>query len=56
MDSVEQARDLYLSGKTLAQVGRVLGVAQGTVRRYLHLHGVTIRPPLFPETAGTPGE
>lgn len=45
---VAKARELYLSGKTLAKVGAALGVAPGTVGRYLRADGVPLRPPLFP--------
>lgn len=41
---VAKARELYLSGETLAKVG----AAPGTVGRYLRANGVPLRPPLFP--------
>lgn len=43
-ESLEKARDLYLSGKSLAQVAREFGVSGSAVNRALTRAGVTIRP------------
>ena len=43
-DGLDQAADLYAAGKSLAQVGEVLGVSRSTVALALKRAGTGLRP------------